>query len=175
MTELSLQMDLTPEVHAFFDPARAPKTFYRLAYSSTPPARIPEGIARLARAIRQAPRSQQLALLRVHPELAGSEATAGTMTADSNSEQDRLGLLSLHPDDLARLTDLNRRYRERFGFPYVAAMRLHGSLADVFRSFEQRLHNDPATGVMRHADAGYQIAIDCAKEQGLNLPMITGK
>jgi urocanate hydratase len=26
---------------------------------------------------------------------------------------------------------------------------------------------------MRHADAGYQIAIDCAKEQGLNLPMIT--
>ena len=36
------------------------------------------------------------------------------------------------------------------------------------------LTNDPATGVMRHADAGYQIAIDCAKEQGLNLPMITG-
>ncbi|MCO7608558.1 hypothetical protein NJF44_25350, partial [Pseudomonas guariconensis] len=29
-------------------------------------------------------------------------------------------------------------------------------------------------GVMRHADAGYQIAIDCAKEQGLDLPMITG-
>ncbi|MGY2319331.1 hypothetical protein ACW9I6_31990, partial [Pseudomonas sp. SDO5522_S412] len=27
-------------------------------------------------------------------------------------------------------------------------------------------------GVMRHADAGYQIAIDCAKEQGLNLPMV---
>jgi urocanate hydratase len=34
------------------------------------------------------------------------------------------------------------------------------------------LWNDPATGVMRHADAGYQEAIDCAKEHGLNLPMI---
>ena len=34
------------------------------------------------------------------------------------------------------------------------------------------LHNDPATGVMRHADAGYDIAINCAKEQGLDLPMI---
>jgi len=34
------------------------------------------------------------------------------------------------------------------------------------------LWNDPATGVMRHADAGYQIAIDCAKENALNLPMI---
>ena len=34
------------------------------------------------------------------------------------------------------------------------------------------LWNDPASGVMRHADAGYEIAIDCAREQGLNLPMI---
>jgi len=34
------------------------------------------------------------------------------------------------------------------------------------------LTNDPATGVMRHADAGYEDAIDCAREQGLNLPMI---
>jgi urocanate hydratase len=34
------------------------------------------------------------------------------------------------------------------------------------------LTNDPATGVMRHADAGYQIAIDCAKEKNLNLPMV---
>ena len=36
------------------------------------------------------------------------------------------------------------------------------------------LWNDPATGVMRHADAGYDIAIECAKENGLNLPGITG-
>ena len=34
------------------------------------------------------------------------------------------------------------------------------------------LRNDPGTGVMRHADAGYQIAVDCAKEQSLDLPMI---
>ncbi|MGF1905914.1 urocanate hydratase [Aliivibrio salmonicida] len=35
------------------------------------------------------------------------------------------------------------------------------------------LHNDPATGVMRHADAGYNIAINCAKEQNLDLPMLS--
>ena len=34
------------------------------------------------------------------------------------------------------------------------------------------LHNDPATGVMRHADAGYEIAKSCAKEQNLDLPML---
>lgn len=117
----------------------------RQAWGDRPFANLDALYDALARTIRQAPRSQQLALLRVHPELAGREATAGTLTADSNSEQGRLGLLNLHPEDLARLTDLNQRYRERFGFPYVAAMRLHGSLADVFRSFEQRLHNDLET------------------------------
>jgi urocanate hydratase len=34
------------------------------------------------------------------------------------------------------------------------------------------LTNDPATGVMRHADAGYDIAIKCAKDKQLNLPMV---
>jgi urocanate hydratase len=34
------------------------------------------------------------------------------------------------------------------------------------------LWNDPATGVMRHADAGYEEAIACAREQGLDLPMV---
>jgi urocanate hydratase len=37
---------------------------------------------------------------------------------------------------------------------------------------ERVLWNDPATGVMRHADAGYDIAVQCAREHGLNLPML---
>ena len=37
------------------------------------------------------------------------------------------------------------------------------------------LWNDPASGVMRHADAGYEDAIDCAEEHGLSLPMISGR
>jgi urocanate hydratase len=51
-------------------------------------------------------------------------------------------------------------------------------VADGTDAAEKRLArvlwNDPATGVMRHADAGYDIAINCAKEQGLDLPMIEG-
>ncbi|MEP9372131.1 urocanate hydratase [Mesorhizobium sp. KR1-2] len=45
---------------------------------------------------------------------------------------------------------------------------------DAARRLERVLWNDPATGVMRHADAGYDIAIECAKEHGLNLPGILG-
>jgi urocanate hydratase len=40
------------------------------------------------------------------------------------------------------------------------------------RRLARVLTNDPATGVMRHADAGYESAIECAREQGLDLPMI---
>jgi len=43
------------------------------------------------------------------------------------------------------------------------------------KRIERVLFNDPATGVMRHADAGYETAIDCAREQGLNLPMVNTK
>jgi urocanate hydratase len=42
------------------------------------------------------------------------------------------------------------------------------------RRIERVLWNDPATGVMRHADAGYEIAIDCARAQGLALPFLAG-
>ncbi|RUW99003.1 urocanate hydratase, partial [Mesorhizobium sp. M8A.F.Ca.ET.023.01.1.1] len=45
---------------------------------------------------------------------------------------------------------------------------------DAARRLERVLWNDPATGVMRHADAGYDIAIECAKEHQLNLPGILG-
>ncbi|KPH81898.1 urocanate hydratase [Bosea vaviloviae] len=45
---------------------------------------------------------------------------------------------------------------------------------EAAKRLERVLWNDPATGVMRHADAGYEIAIDCAKEKGLKLPGILG-
>ncbi|MBS1168813.1 MAG: hutU2 [Proteobacteria bacterium] len=43
---------------------------------------------------------------------------------------------------------------------------------DADRRIARVLHNDPATGVMRHADAGYDIAIECAREKQLDLPML---
>ena len=44
--------------------------------------------------------------------------------------------------------------------------------AEAARRLERVLWNDPGTGVMRHADAGYEEAIACAREQGLDLPMV---
>jgi urocanate hydratase len=42
------------------------------------------------------------------------------------------------------------------------------------RRLERVLWNDPGTGVMRHADAGYEDAVACARERGLDLPMVMG-
>ncbi|MCH7854964.1 MAG: urocanate hydratase [Proteobacteria bacterium] len=58
-------------------------------------------------------------------------------------------------------------YSQHAGFVIVC----DGS-EDADQRIARVLWNDPATGVMRHADAGYQDAIDCAREHRLNLPMI---
>jgi urocanate hydratase len=44
---------------------------------------------------------------------------------------------------------------------------------EAARRIGRVLWNDPATGVMRHADAGYEIARQCARERSLDLPMLT--
>jgi urocanate hydratase len=46
---------------------------------------------------------------------------------------------------------------------------------EAAKRLERVLWNDPATGVMRHADAGYEEAIDCAEEHHLNLPSLHAK
>lgn len=99
----------------------------------------------LVQAIRHAPAADLLALLNLHPELAGQEAQAGTMTAASNTEQHRLGLLALSRDDHQRLSKLNAAYRRKFGFPYIVALRLHDGLASVFADLQQRLARDTVT------------------------------
>lgn len=92
-------------------------------------------------AVRAAARDEQLALVRAHPELAGAEAKAGTLTAHSTGEQARLGLNALSGEEFARISQLNRRYRSKFGFPCIVALTLHGSRASVLAEMERRLGN----------------------------------
>jgi 2-oxo-4-hydroxy-4-carboxy-5-ureidoimidazoline decarboxylase len=73
--------------------------------------------------VHRASHDEQLALLRAHPELAGKAAIAGDMTAASVDEQSSAGLGMCTPEEFARITELNRRYNERFGFPFILAVR----------------------------------------------------
>jgi len=76
----------------------------------------------LVDAMRGAGEEAQLELIRAHPELTGTIAKRD-LTQDSRAEQAGAGLDRCSPAEAARLAALNRRYRERFGFPFVIAVK----------------------------------------------------
>ena len=112
------------------------------AFAHRPFASRLDVLAALYRVVQGASRDERLALLRAHPELAGREAQAGTLTSESTGEQSSAGLDRLAPDQFARLGELNRAYREKFGFPAIVAVRLNSRDA-IFHAFEGRLGNSP--------------------------------
>jgi len=92
--------------------------------------------------LRRAPRPEQIAFLRGHPELGGKVARAGAMTAASIAEQGGLGLDRLSDEDFTRFERANTAYREKFGFPFIVCVRRHTSAESILASFEQRVGND---------------------------------
>jgi 2-oxo-4-hydroxy-4-carboxy-5-ureidoimidazoline decarboxylase len=74
-------------------------------------------------AVAAAGESAQFKLLRAHPELAGRAAIAGELTEDSAREQDAAGLRSCSALEYSALQHLNASYRQRFGFPFIVAVR----------------------------------------------------
>jgi 2-oxo-4-hydroxy-4-carboxy-5-ureidoimidazoline decarboxylase len=78
----------------------------------------------------------QLVLLRAHPDL-GSRAA---MADASVQEQASAGLDRLSPEEYSRFHQLNQAYTERFGFPFIIAVRSH-TKASILAAFEERLQN----------------------------------
>lgn len=90
--------------------------------------------------VQSASPQEQLTLLNAHPELAGKEAQTGTLTEASSHEQGVAGLGALDAAQRADLSELNRRYLERFGFPFIICARLNSRDA-IFGSLRARLTN----------------------------------
>jgi 2-oxo-4-hydroxy-4-carboxy-5-ureidoimidazoline decarboxylase len=110
--------------------------------------------AAMVRAVEEAGPERRLALIRAHPELAGRAAVRGEMTDFSKQEQGGSGLLDCSPEEFARLQDLNRRYVEKFGFPFIVAVRGLDRAA-IVEAFARRLENTREAEV---AEALRQIA-----------------
>ena len=83
----------------------------------------------------------QLSLIRAHPELAGRAAIRGELTPDSTREQQGAGLDACTPEEFARLQKLNTAYRERFGFPFVLAVKGHNR-ESILRELERRVAHE---------------------------------
>jgi N-carbamoyl-L-amino-acid hydrolase len=97
----------------------------------------------LASAVRQAPREQQLALIRAHPELAGKAMVSQTLTAESTNEQKTSGLTDCSPAEFAHIQQLNAAYNAKFGWPFILAVRGPRGLglgrSEIIATFARRL------------------------------------
>lgn len=94
-------------------------------------------------AVRESPAERQLAFIRAHPEL-GSKVKRIDITPESQSEQGSLGLDRLSDGEFAKFSELNKAYREKFGFPFIICVRRH-TRDSILRQFERRLANDAET------------------------------
>lgn len=99
----------------------------------------------LAHIVSQSSPQAQLALICAHPELAGKAMQDNALTDHSNAEQNTVGLTHCTAQELAQLQSLNERYRTRFGFPFILAVRgprgTGLSKQAIIQTFERRLQN----------------------------------
>jgi beta-ureidopropionase / N-carbamoyl-L-amino-acid hydrolase len=97
--------------------------------------------------VRAAPRQAQLDLIRAHPELAGKAMVSRSLTAESTGEQQAAGLTHCSPEEFARLQSLNQAYNERFGWPFILAVkgpRGRGyTRQQIIEIFARRLQGSP--------------------------------
>jgi 2-oxo-4-hydroxy-4-carboxy-5-ureidoimidazoline decarboxylase len=112
------------------------------AFDAGPFASVDALHAAMLRALHEATRDEQLALLRAHPELAGKAAIRGELTAESTHEQSGAGLDRCSPEEFAQLTALNARYNGTFGFPFIVAVKGLDRAA-ILREFARRADNPP--------------------------------
>ncbi len=112
------------------------------AFAAGPFASVDALHAAMLQVLHDAPRAEQLTLLRAHPELAGRAAIRGELTADSTQEQSGAGLDRCSPEEFAQITALNARYNATFGFPFIIAVKGLDREA-ILREFARRAGNAP--------------------------------
>ena len=116
----------------------------RRAFAARPFADVASLHVAMVDAMGRASDDEKLALLRAHPELAGKAAVRGELTADSTKEQSGAGLAHCAPEEFATITELNRRYNAKFGFPFILAVKGYDR-AGIIREFARRVERDRAT------------------------------
>jgi 2-oxo-4-hydroxy-4-carboxy-5-ureidoimidazoline decarboxylase len=112
---------------------------------------------RMSEIVETAGQTRQLALINAHPELAGKAAVRGELTAESTREQSGAGLDQCTQEEFDKLLRLNAAYREKFGFPFILAVRgydRHGIIAN----FEARVNHSRADELRTSLEQIYRIA-----------------
>jgi 2-oxo-4-hydroxy-4-carboxy-5-ureidoimidazoline decarboxylase len=114
------------------------------AASARPFAGVNALFAAMKAVVDRAPAELRLALIKGHPDLANKTQRAAGLTAESNDEQNSVGLDRLSDAEYDAFERVNNAYRSKFGFPYIVCVRRH-TKDSILRDFERRLPNDAAT------------------------------
>ncbi|MGF1626972.1 MAG: 2-oxo-4-hydroxy-4-carboxy-5-ureidoimidazoline decarboxylase [Alphaproteobacteria bacterium] len=118
-----------------------------------------EGLhAAMAAAVDDASNDEKRDLLLAHPDLAGRLAVDEALTPDSAREQGSAGLDRCSPQEFRRFQELNAAYRERFGFPFIMAVK-GSSRPAILAAFELRLGNEPDQELATATDEVKKIAL----------------
>jgi 2-oxo-4-hydroxy-4-carboxy-5-ureidoimidazoline decarboxylase len=127
------------------------------AASARPFAGVRQLFAAMKAAVDRAPPELRLALIRAHPDLANKTQRAAGLTAESNAEQNSVGLDRLSDAEYDAFERVNNAYRSKFGFPYIVCVRRH-TRDSILRDFERRLPNDAGTETQTSVDEIFRIA-----------------
>ncbi len=111
------------------------------AWSRRPFAAISTLQRAMCETVSNADREEQIALIRAHPQLAGKAAIRGELTAASTVEQAGAGLDQCSAEEYAQITHLNTAYIEKFGFPFILAVRGHTRLS-IIDALAKRVNNN---------------------------------
>lgn len=97
-------------------------------------------------------------LILAHPDLAGKAAMQGELTTESTDEQASAGLDQCTPAELALLTNFNNEYKQKFGFPFIMAVK-HSKKQAILEAFPERLKNSPEQEFDRAIEEIHKIAL----------------
>src|ERR1700720_145900 len=111
------------------------------AAAARPFAGVGALLAAMKSAVERAPAERRLALIKAHPDLADKTQRAAGLTAESNAEQNSVGLDRLSDAEYEAFERVNDAYRAKFGFPYIVCVRRQ-TKDSILRDFERRLPND---------------------------------
>ncbi len=123
------------------------------AWNQRPFADVAELHQRMVNVVKAMSRDEQLTLIRVHPDL-GSKAK---MAEASVKEQAGVGLERLAPEEYERFQSLNQAYKDKFGFPFIVAVKNH-TKDSILKAFEHRLGNTVDAEVEQALTEIFQIA-----------------
>ncbi len=111
----------------------------------------------MMKSVEAAEQEQLMQLINAHPDLAGRAAVSGELTEESSSEQSDAGIDKCTSEEFIQFQEYNSRYKEKFGFPFIKAVK-GSDRHKILAAFRERLKHDRETEFKQALEEIHKIA-----------------